>query len=136
MVKIKKLSNYDEIIETLSNLAKEKSFVFRGYTEKTQMLPKIIRNDLVEVEFELLKGFEKYGMNYVNVNGPFDLVTWAQHYGLSTRLLDFTYNPFVALYFSLYDEYSKNYFIRYWENFLQAVFNKNYCNSKFMIQLF
>lgn len=50
----------------------------------------------------MLFEFERYGSQYINTSNPIDFMSYAQHFGLSTRLLDFTYNPFVALYFSLF----------------------------------
>ncbi len=38
----------------------------------------------------------------MSASTPLDFLAYAQHYGLSTRLLDFSHNPFIALFFSLY----------------------------------
>ena len=59
-------------------------------------------------------------------------MSYGQHFGLPTRLLDFTYNPFVALFFSLFmpkgtnyknEEDKDFYYIRYSDLDNQIVFN-------------
>lgn len=91
-----------ELINHLTSLAKENKWVFRGYSEQDQLFPNILRYGLEDMEYELLFEFERYGNQYINVNNPIDFMSYAQHFGLPTRLLDFTYNPFIALYFSLF----------------------------------
>jgi len=123
----------DAVIKELMVLAKNKDYVFRGYGKQTELYPSIIRDtDLRNREIELLIAFEKYGMQYFSVNNAIDFMSYAQHYGLPTRLLDFTYNPFTALFFSLFMPKSSNYsepedkdfyYIRYCDKSDQIVFN-------------
>ncbi len=112
----------DELIKELTDLASSRKFVFRGYSIQDQLKPNIIRNNATDIELELLYQFEKYANQYISANNPIDLLSYAQHFGLSTRLLDFTYNPFVALYFALFKakpnnasnpDDNKYYYIRY-----------------------
>lgn len=95
---------YDVLINKLNNLALEGGYVFRGYSKQEQMLPGLIRNNAIDCEKELLFKFEKYARSYIRTSSPIDFWSDAQHYGLSTRLLDFTANPYIALYFSLYND--------------------------------
>ena len=122
-----------DVIQYLTELAQNKSLVFRGFGRQQELLPNIIREkDFTNREIELLTNFEKYGLQYFSVNNSIDFLSFAQHYGLPTRLLDFTYNPFVALFFALFmpkgtnyvnDEDKEYYYIRYCDLKDQIVFN-------------
>ena len=113
----------ESLLNRLTALALANEWVFRGYNKQDQLCPNILRYNLSDVERELLFEFERYGAQYINANNPVDFMSYAQHFGLPTRLLDFTYNPFVALYFSLFSPKSNGnyksredkeyYYIRY-----------------------
>ncbi len=123
----------NETIALLSELAKNRNLVFRGFSKQSELFPNIIReNDLRNREIELLVDFEKYGLQYFSVNNAIDFMSYAQHFGLPTRLLDFTYNPFIALFFALFKQKGTNYsfsedkeyyYIRYCDTREQIVFN-------------
>jgi hypothetical protein len=72
------------------------------------LLPSLIRDKIsyADVEIELLEKFERYGSHYFHATTPIDFMSYAQHFGLPTRLLDFTYNPFIALSFALHGKKS------------------------------
>ena len=96
-------SNPEELLFDLMRFSQTGRFVFRGYSREEQLLPGIIRvKDLTAFEFELLKKFEKHGSNYFHASSAIEFISIAQHYGLPTRLLDFTFNPYIALAFSLH----------------------------------
>lgn len=119
------------VIDRLNLLARSNAYVFRGYGKQDELFPNIIRGkDFSNVENILLHDFEKYGSNYFSANTPIDFMSYAQHFGLPTRLLDFTRNPFIALSFALYmpkgtnykdDDDRVYYYIRY------ASLNDNLC---------
>lgn len=116
-------TNKDHLMDRLTELAISGQWVFRGYNTQEQLLPNVIRRNVSDVEDTLLFEFERYGAQYINASNPVDFMSYAQHFGLSTRLLDFTYNPFVALYFALFSPKSNGnyrnpedkdyYYIRY-----------------------
>ena len=116
-------TNKDHLIDRLTELAISGQWVFRGYNTQEQLLPNVIRRNVSDVKDTLLFEFERYGAQYINASNPVDFMSYAQHFGLSTRLLDFTYNPFVALYFALFSPKSNGnyrnpedkdyYYIRY-----------------------
>lgn len=114
----------DQIMQLLLDLSSKGHFVFRGYEKTAQLLPGLIRyDDLSGKEIQLLSDFERYGLQYFSPSTTFDFLSTAQHFGLPTRLVDFTYNPFIALAFALNNPNAgENYYIRYCDTNQNPVF--------------
>ena len=108
ITKIEASEGAKRVIDVLTSLAQNGGNVFRGYNKQDELLPSLIREktNYTDVEVELLKEFERYGSHYFHATTPIDFMSYAQHFGLPTRLLDFTYNPFVALSFALHGQKS------------------------------
>jgi len=102
-------SEKNELIDYLTGLAEHEDNLYRGYSKQDELLPSIIRKREMDIEIELLKEFERYGAHYFSAVNPVDFMSYAQHYGLPTRLLDFTTNPFIALYFAMFKQKGPRY---------------------------
>lgn len=65
---------------------------------------------LLQYEREIFEDFKrKYSMfTDVHPKNDMEFLFLAQHYGLPTRLLDWTYNPLIALYFACCSNADKN----------------------------
>lgn len=81
------------------------NYAFRGLSDKDyRLLTSFERNcgDLVGLEYHLLRNFRKYArLDDVGIrDSQWQWMTLAQHHGLPTRLLDWTYSPFVAMHYA------------------------------------
>lgn len=82
-------------------------YIYRGLSHfDYQLQTSLIRlgGHYESLEFHLLRNFKKYAVKpEITIRTDWDWLALAQHHGLPTRLLDWTYSPYVALHFATAD---------------------------------
>jgi hypothetical protein len=80
------------------------NYVYRGMSSSTFSLETTLMRlggNLRELEVHLLRNFKKYArQDTVQEDNEWNWLAVAQHHGLPSRLLDWTYSPYVALHFA------------------------------------
>ena len=108
-IKVSSLSEFIDVISKLTQKSKNTEYnrlVYRGHSDSSpnyKLIPSLARYDgalersenIIVDELITLRPEE-----FQNIFSNFDLLAKMQHYELPTRLLDFSYNPLIALYFA------------------------------------
>jgi hypothetical protein len=93
-------------------IAYPKTTIFRGVKKDTyELIPKIgrLENYSKQLEKDLLAFYKIHATPYVEANlNDWEWLVIAQHHGLPTRLLDWSRNALVALFFAIEKPYDGN----------------------------
>lgn len=103
------LSDYFSAISSL--LTPDETFWFRGHSKNSfELIPSALRHKEIkqrDIALKLIADFRRYAeFKIKRIPDQNDKLQWlqlAQHYGLGTRLLDWTENAAAALYFACQD---------------------------------
>lgn len=112
---INNLSDYIQLISVISSINKDDEYsetvIYRGVADSEyKLIPGLsrLKSLQVDTENELITDFLTRRPDEFSGLSDFDMLAKMQHYGLPTRLLDFSLNPLIALYFACESKWSKS----------------------------
>lgn len=126
-----------DFVEKVELIGKDLPVLFRGQNVSKPLLPKIARyntsKDASPIEKEMIAELRRQTANSLDKSvDEWDLLVLAQHYGMATRLLDWTGNPFAALWFACNDlDTSNDAFIYMFVYKREDLLDKNTLKSPF-----
>lgn len=117
-IHIESISDFIKVVENLKYNSESQGnnaeLLFRGQNNDKPLLPKLARlrlkGSIGKIEKLMLSEFERgvIPLSEFKPENDWDLLALAQHHGLPTRLLDWTYSSLIALWFAIRESPQKN----------------------------
>ena len=98
-----KIDSLDQYVKEIMAFPDDFNYLFRGHTNiNYEIKPSLFRTpQFYENEYVMYQELVlRCPDDFLRCNTHLDFLVEMQHYGLPTRLLDFSFNPLVALYFA------------------------------------
>lgn len=106
MEEIKEVSDLLKLVKGYSQIPSE--MIYRGQNQDWELLPYLFRNNKetnLRIERELFKRLKlNKPLLPPEVIDSYDFLIFAQQHSMPTRLLDWTYSPLIALWFSCFNK--------------------------------
>ena len=99
-----RINSFGALHTVLQRFKKSNKWVFRGHVDPSwELLPKAGRLPYSDSDdLNILDSWKRRAVEFLNSvpDNDWDWIAIAQHHGLATRLLDWSYNPLIAAYFA------------------------------------